>query len=369
MALSTLEMIQMMASKDFDPVAYENSESYKTICAYQECRNTYPDEGSAEAIAYWQEKGLKKQLHNADSPANKWASYLPMEYVSGNAAGKTYPLLFVLHGANNPIYLAETYGYTHIAAREKMIVIIPENESAESIDALFAYAKAHYPVDWSRVYMVGYSLGGLMTSRHAFRWPERFAAVGVGGMLFANGTMLPYPHLGITWPAETFTEGMVAHAADVKVPVCSCMGEHEFNDILPIHQGEPMYTPSANGEPPVMALDISAKNKIASVNNWRRMAGCKPVPEETVQQLVKNSADIVTEKLGFPFEKTYVETFEGRSQFIGDCVDPDGEVLARFVCIAKSAHWPCAGLTQTTWEFIKQFARDPETGTLYRIHA
>ena len=366
MALSTLEMIQLMANSDFDLETYKNSQTCRTIFTYQECRNTYPDEYCQEVVDYWAKRGLKKELHNIDDPANKWASYLPLEFVNAETKNKTYPLLFVLHGSNNPIYLAETYGYTHIAAREKLIVIIPENESAKSIDALFAYAKAHYPVDWSRVYMVGYSLGGIMTSRHAFRWPERFAAVGVGGMLFANGTMLPYPHLGITWPAETFTEDMVAHAADVKVPVCSCMGEHEFNHVLPIHQGEPMYAPSANGESPVIALDISAKNKIASVNNWRRMAGCEPIPEETVQQLVENSADIVTEKLGFPFEKTYVKTYEGRSQFIGDCVNSNGEVLARFVCIAKSAHWPCAGLAQTTWDFIKNFSRDPQSNRLIR---
>jgi hypothetical protein len=54
------------------------------------------------------------------------------------------------------------------------------------------------------------------------------------------------------------------------------------------------------------------------------------------------------EKLGFPFEETRVVNFEGRSSYIGDCVNTDGEVLARFACIGKSPHWPCASLVNIT---------------------
>jgi len=361
--MTTLDMIKVMANTSFDSDIYAKSESYRTICKFQKCRCANPDEGSAATLQYWLDRGLRKELHSEDTPANKWAAYLP---VSENSATQTYPLLFVLHGANNPIYLAEAYGYTHLAAREKLIVIIPENESPEFIDYLFTYARNHYPVDWRHVYMVGYSLGGIMTARHAFRWPERFAAVGIGGMLFANGTMGPYPHLGNTWPGETFTEDMVAKATALTIPMCCCLGEQEFDDILPICQGEPMYAPGSDGTP-VMALDLSWQNKIASVNNWRRAAGCTPIPEQTVLEKVHTSADIVTEKLGFPFEKTFVRQYEGRSQFIGDCVNAQNETLARFIAIAKSPHWPCAGLVESTWDFIRQFAIDPETGHSYHL--
>lgn len=40
-----------------------------------------------------------------------------------------------------------------MAAREELIVIIPEDETPDTIDKLFAYAKEHYSVDWIRVYM------------------------------------------------------------------------------------------------------------------------------------------------------------------------------------------------------------------------
>ncbi|MDY3920138.1 MAG: hypothetical protein SOZ59_14295 [Candidatus Limivivens sp.] len=360
-----LHLLDMMSSDAFDLEAYGKSESLTGILENQECMLSYPEEGCAEVLNYWEERGLKKELHQADCMAEKWASYLPLSYVNGNDPGRHYPLLFVMHGSGNPIYLAESYGYTHIAAREEVIVIIPETETVEKIEELFAYAKEHYPVDWSRVYMVGYSLGGFMTSRHGIRWPERFAAVGIGGMLFANGPTGVHRQNDVYWPGETITPEMVGHAAEVKLPVCVCMGEQEILGLLPVTEDEPPFTPPGGdtGEK-TDRIDLSGKNKIASVNNWRQIAGCSRIPEEKVREEARFSADIVTEKLGFPFERTSVILRENRSHFVGDCVNPAGENLARFICMGKSAHWPSRALTELTWEFIRQFSRDPETGCI-----
>lgn len=361
-----LHLLTMMGAPEFDAESYGRSESLTGILGNQECMLANPDEGSPETVKYWEERGLKKKLHQADVLAEKWASYLPMSYVNGTAPGKTYPLLFVMHGSGNPIYLAESYGYTHIAAREELIVIIPETETPEKLEELFAYAKEHYPVDWSRVYMVGYSLGGFMTARHGIRWPERFAAVGIGGMLFANGPTGVHKQNDVVWPEETITPQMVEHAAEVKLPVCVCMGESEILGLLPIGKDEPDFTPPGGdaSEEKADRIDLSGRNKIASVNNWRQIAGCPRISEEKVREAARYSPDIVTEKLGFPMERTSVELREGRSHFIGDCVNAEGQNLARFVCMGKSAHWPSRALTEMTWEFIRRFSRNQATGQI-----
>lgn len=361
--INFIDMLIPMANEKFDSESFGKSETYAGILQNLECMLTYPDEGSDEAIAYWAKRGLKKELHDTGTQATKWASYLPTSIESEPDPGKVYPLLFVMHGANNPIYLAEGYGYTHIAAREKMIVIIPENETPESIDKLFCYAREHFPVDWTRVYMVGYSLGGFMTSRHALRDPERFAAVGVGGMIFGGGTAGSIEQAGITWHGEEITETMIDNAAKVKMPICSCMGEQEFLNLAPITEGGVCPPLSPDNQAPA-PFDLTPKAKIAALNNWRKIAGCKPFPEDKVFSDVKASADIVVEKLGFPFERTRVINTENRSHYVGDCVNSDGDNLARFVCIEKSPHWPSAALTEITWDFIKRFSRDPETGLL-----
>ena len=73
------------------------------------------------------------------------------------------------------------------------------------------------------------------------------------------------------------------------------------------------------------------------------------------------------EKIGFRFEETSVITRENRSHFVGDSVSKDGETYFRTIALAKSPHWPSQALAELTWEFISQFAVDPETGISYKI--
>ncbi len=361
-------LLKMMSSPDFDLDDYLLSESFAGIVENQAVMAFARDEAGEEAIAYWKERGLQKQLHGGPEQHTKWASYLPLDH----GTGKKYPLLFVMHGAGNPIILAESYGFTKIAAREQMIVIIPEDETAENMDKLFAYAREHYDVDWSRVYMVGYSLGGFMTSRHAMRWPERFAAVGTGGMLFANGHAIDHPQGGIVWPGETITPEMVARAAQFGIPACLCMGEQEVLGLLPVTQDEPanpwaQHVAEQKEEDPEKnkRIDLTGKNKIASLNNWRIANGCDPFCEESVRS--HTPADIVEKTIAFPFERTSVDTRENRNHYIGDAVTSQGENNLRVIALAKSAHWPSQALCELIWEFISQFAVDPETGRSYRI--
>lgn len=374
-----LRQMTLMGDERLDPEVFGRSASFASVLRNHECMMAHPDEGSPEAIAYWRERGLNKELHGADTGRkyDKWAGYLPTDL----APGERRPLLFIMHGAGNPIYLAECYGYVGIAARERLIAIIPEDETPESVEGLMEYAREHYPVDRSRVYMVGYSLGGYMTARHAFRWPECLAAVGPGGMLFANGHAVPQTQGGKVWPGEDITPEMVIRAAGFGVPACLSMGEYEVLGLLPVTRDEPrnqwvehldeeararMDREAAQAPASSDRIDLSGRNKIASLNNWRIINGCGPIPEEKVRQAVRDTADIVVEKIGFPFERTRVETREDRSFYIGDCLTPEGENTLRVIGVAKAPHWISQAQAELTWEFISQFALDTVTGRSYR---
>lgn len=369
-------LLKMMSVPEFDVDSYVESESFVGIAENQKVMEFAQDECGAAACQYWKQRGLIKELHDAESIPTKWASYLPVSI--GKDPARKYPLLFVMHGSGNPILLAESYGYTRIAAREELIVIIPEDETPENIERLFNYAKEHYPVDWTRVYMVGYSLGGYMTQRHAMRWPERFAAIGSGGMLFANGHAGDVTQAGQKWPGEEITPEMVRHAALLGMPAIICMGEQEVLGLVPVTQDEPVnkwkehlnkreqQRSHEKQQEKEERINLSSQNKIQSINNWRIANGCLPIEEEYVRAAVAKTANIVEEKIGFPFERTKVVVRENRSHYIGDSVNVDGECNFRMICLAKSPHWPSQALAELTWEFISQFAVDPETGKSYR---
>ena len=90
-----------------------------------------------------------------------------------------------------PLYGAEQSGWHDIADREDFIVVYPKpavNKMWNVWDdpvlpsdhafilALLAYLKDTYPIDETRVYVTGFSMGGMMTHSLACAHPELFAA-------------------------------------------------------------------------------------------------------------------------------------------------------------------------------------------------
>jgi mannose-6-phosphate isomerase class I len=103
---------------------------------------------------------------------------------------------------------------------------------------------------------------------------------------------------------------MAEKAAAVTIPVCCCMGEYEVLGLIPVTRDEPKNEwtgqPEEKAEPadqkeaaseqpvskeekkPPKRIDLSGKNKIQSINNWRIANRCLPVPEEEVRTAVQN---------------------------------------------------------------------------------
>lgn len=310
-------------------------------------------EDSEASRNYWAEyeKGLRKEIHGEG--LDKWASYIPC--AAEREPGRKFPLIFCLHGAHNPIQLTESYGVVQLAAREECIVIAPENENLENILSLLDYAKGHFPVDESRVYSIGYSFGGFMSSRNVLSRPELFAGVGIGGMLFA-GEVKAHVLDGQPYPAYRLTEEMLQKAGSVKMPALLFMGENEMLRLLPLWK-----EPAQDIRDGVIPL--SSADKQAAFNNWRRVGGCGPAHFLSEGE----EAGPVEKSIGARFERTEIREYSGRKYFIGDSVTPEGECLFRAVACEKMVHWPTPAFAELVWEQIGRFARDVRTGDLIRV--
>lgn len=310
-------------------------------------------EDSDECRRYWEtyEKGLKKEVHGQG--LDKWASYISL--AAERQPERKFPLIFCLHGAHNPIQLTESYGVMQVAAREECIVLAPENENMDNILALLEYAKETYPVDARRVYCIGYSFGGFMSSRLAMEHPDLFAGVGMGGMLFV-GNVREHELDGQKYLAYYLTKEMMQRVEQLKMPALLFMGENEMLNLLPLWR-EPVQM-IKDGVIPLDRLD-----KQAAFNNWRRAGGCGPdkffsegEPAETVQA-----------HIGADFERTEIRMYHGRKYFIGDSVNKDNECLFRTVACEKMVHCPTIVFAELVWEQISRYARDCKTGRLIRL--
>ena len=356
-------LFMSMGDENIDAVAIDASEDGR-ICKERMVVMSFPED-SEESKSYWAkyEKGLKKELHG--DPANRlerWASYLPLSAVEEmeKGGGRKYPLIFCLHGANNPIQLTETYGIIQVAAREECIVIAPENENLDNILSLLDYAKEHWPVDESRVYSIGFSFGGFMSSRNTLARPDIFAGVGMGGMLFAGDA--PSIELdGQPYPEYKLTDEMLDKARELELPALLFMGENEMLCLEPLWR-EPKAPEVRDG-----AIPLSSADKHRAFNRWRHVGGCEPYEFKVGSEFYENSSDPTVKSIGAEFERTEVREYHGRKYFIGDSLNSNGECLFRTVSCEKMAHWPTAPYGELVWEHIGKFARDTKTGKLIRL--
>ena len=344
-------LLAAMGDSSADADAIAASEDGQAI-ARNMALMSFPED-SRQSWEFWAgfEKGLRKEVHGAG--LDKWSSFVPL--AAEREPARKFPLIFCLHGAHNPIQLTESYGVMQVAAREECIVIAPENENWDSIEGLLACAKARFPVDERRVYSIGYSFGGFMTSRNVLAHPELFAGAGMGGMLFA-GKVKAHDLDGQWYEAYELTEDMLKKAETLGVPAVLFMGEHEMLRLLPLWK-------DPEGEVRDGVIPLQSGDKQAAFNNWRRAGQCLPTTF-----LVPGEEGTESEKrIGARFERSGTRTLQGRRYFIGDSVKPDGECLFRAIACEEMVHWPTPAWAELVWEHISKFARDPETGRLLRL--
>lgn len=128
----TAKLLDLMSDGEIDAEELAASEEGRIInerLALMEM----PEDGE-EGRRYWRHfgKGLNKIVYGEG--LEKWAVYVPT--AAGTDPSKRFPLIFLCHGAHNPIQLTESYGIIQVAAREELIVIAAENENWESIEEM-----------------------------------------------------------------------------------------------------------------------------------------------------------------------------------------------------------------------------------------
>ncbi len=140
------------------------------------------------------------------------------------------PLVLVLHGfGDDPLYTVKGCGWAVRAAEEGFVVIAPDYDSQnpEKILSVVDYAKKTYPIDKSRIYVTGFSMGGATTGILGLSHPELFAA------------MSPMGATGASY------EG--ADAAAFDIPFCIIVGSIDTSNVVTNEAGQPVIRGIDNG--------------------------------------------------------------------------------------------------------------------------
>lgn len=140
------------------------------------------------------------ELGLADGLPRTWFEYVPPQ-LSGTE--EPVPLVIYFHGINcTGLYGAEQSGWADIAEREDFMCAFPDatvgmrwngwadDRLPSDIDyvmALIEHMAEVHPLDRTRIYLSGFSMGSMFTNVLAAAYPEVFA-----GAVAVNGPMAPY---------------------------------------------------------------------------------------------------------------------------------------------------------------------------------
>lgn len=268
----------------------------------------------------------KKQL--PDGTVTTWYDFIP-DRVKINHEVKV-PLVITLHGmGDDPIYQADSNGWTAKAAEKGFIVISPAypgltTEGEKVILAVLEYAKKTYPIDESRVYLAGYSMGGAATEIIGLKNIDKFAAIAPMG---ATG-----------YHDDAFTAYVNSIKGNKDMPFAIIIGTEDDPDITTDERGNRIITggePMKDGIKMLMEINnISAGNPDYLSYPYWGYPTCNP-------------GVLTSRNLRYNVSYMYRDGAE--------------KPIAKFVLFENAGHAHSDYYATLAWDFLSMFSR-PDAG-------
>lgn len=342
------------------------------------------EETPGQNVEYWAQRGMVKECHGSDRPIDWntyqwengyrwepqgfetkqnshlfWNSYVPASAFRPENKDRKYPLVFVLHGANNGMFLMEGWGFVQAAAEREWIVIVPSLQVDDFILDVLEQAKHLYPVDESRIYAAGFSYGGWCSNRLGNQHPEIFAAVAPCGAAMDSGFTPGDPH--DREPIPPFDGIPRALEKRICMPIINCYGDCDGNRF-------PFY--DFHGRAFGLSGMETPQDLVDGINVWARVNHAPELKLEDVMALKDRTDATPAEKeTGIPLAPGCGHTFQadGVRYHTCDIKSEDGVARVRILAEMNIPHWPTPEMIRQIFAFFDRFSRDPVTGeSVYR---
>ena len=208
-----------------------------------------------------------------------------------------------------------------------------------------------YPVDLSRVYSVGHSHYGAFAQQLAREYPDRIA-----GIAQLSG------YFGCMNRASQESSIEAWHRMDM--PLINFVGYAEMNSPVPMNTDAPSLETI-----PERYQQLFPMFKADRIKTWQDRLyelGCEVLTYEEIEAAADGTA--VEKVLGFPVAHDEIIQSGGLTYYIGDLVNTQGNNHARFVVIDNFPHATSSYELELTWEFLRRFARNTETGACEELY-
>ncbi|MBQ6451506.1 MAG: hypothetical protein IJJ29_06250 [Solobacterium sp.] len=295
-----------------------------------------------------------------DGFKHTWYEYVPEKI--RNTEEKV-PLLFYFHGINcTGLYGAEQSGWSDIAERENFIVVYPNPAIEERwnvwddarlpsdvsyIMVLIEHMKEVHPIDETRIYISGFSMGSMFTNALACSYPDVFA-----GAVAMNG-----PNWGYLQTLDTSKPGMIMfnprtiikdlpESDDPESPTKkrSDAKKVQYDYRRPFVQ----FVGLLDGVGITKALwPVNAETEntwLPTIQNWVRFNGKKDFELTYTEETPSGFASDTCERIG---ERFIEQTWK----------NDEGETLYHFVTVERMPHAVDLQNAEIGWQRIKNYRR------------
>lgn len=325
--------------ENFDMEAFGKTLSGQSAMkAFQTAMSFEGRENSDELLSYWKERGVKKELFDADAGdgSHRFAVHTPLDIHSG----EILPLIYCSHRGGGSCLHAEFVGFSDLIEKERVIVVYPNAGGESNEDAQEEFPRimkivleTGYPIDKNRIYAVGFSAGSDATETLAVTYPDKIAAVAP-----CPGSNAMYNSLC------RVSEEIYEKCIPLQMPVLFLGGTADFGDRYPFPDEE----------------------CFENFNIWMekivKVADYKPMKKQASEELVKTTENPVHRVTGIPFPVTNIQHEEDRDWFVGEFRDESGRTVCRMILGDGVPHITTGCHARMVWDFLKHWLRDENNG-------
>lgn len=355
---------KLIRGKGYSNMAYDydqliNSAVGKKLAAAMALEYDYDDAEDPGLMAHWDSMGLRCEFH--DFEGEQWVTFVPKDALENPQ--KKIPCVCIFQEVNRfDPHQAITgfacyYEFHEIAAQGECMLLYFAQESLDANDMLhdiLKVAEQQYPIDRSRIYLTGHSHNGRFTAEYMRRHQPELAAIATLGN--EPGQLSPE----VTSGFFVVTDEQLDIQASCDTPLINISGFVERNSQFPLNMDAPHVRPGQ-----WVALNTFEKR----AHSWQRRLRSARCPMRTVEEIAATrfSSDLAERNIGVPADRTEVLTLDGSENYIVDIKNVDGRYHLRMVALGNMPHTPTPAMSQLSWAFMRQFARNLETGEIIEL--
>jgi len=334
----------------FDREKFIHSEQGRLLAEGLRLEHDFDFGDDPEFLKYWDARGVEVASHDHNN--YQWISCAPKACLEQPDEKLPVVLIFqevTYQDRHQPVNALASYReYAELAAQGELIALFFALESPKDNEQFWdiaVEASEIYPIDMTRVYVTGQSHNGYFCELFAHTFHDRIAAVAPLG----NHPGIPEP----AWATSPYpvSDEMVEEWASHDLPtiIVTSLAESR-NDRLHCRQDDERFSSAARA--------------------YQRRQKAQNCPVSSVDEIlaVSHSTDPILSEIEYPLDDVWVEYHAGSPAYIGELINNEGKRHYRLALLTNQAHFISPQMPEVSWEFMRRFAKDPETGKTIELY-